>query len=332
MTGLARTAALCTVAALAAACTSEQTSTPGPTLTSTTSTTTTTTIAGPTETTTVETTDTTAAPTTAAPTTAPGSTLPAGPTGDSLQFYLGGVDPGLLPLGSWDGGAWTDPPADPDPPGGGTELTVSRLAGTTAGTVDGSAEACFDGRVGPTITPAAGEASPPAAGYSAVALTAPGWPLQPRRIVDVADPVPDYQGLAEAVFAGADVDATAGSIVQTIVTDLDGDGNTEALVVFESIDVDPGPGTPGELSAVLLIDTESRATSTVLRSFVPPDDGDPTTFDVIDRFRILDVADYNGDGRMEVAVNNWYFEGAGVIVYEFENNELNQILAASCGL
>ena len=36
--------------------------------------------------------------------------------------------------------------------------------------------------------------------------------------------------------------------------------------------------------------------------------------------RVLGVADLNGDGRMEVALHTWYYEGAGVTVFEFDGD------------
>ena len=57
---------------------------------------------------------------------------------------------------------------------------------------------------------------------------------------------------------------------------------------------------------MLLVDAATRTASTVERSFVASTDRIPS----LERFRILDVADVNGDGRMEVAVHAWLFEGA----------------------
>ena len=48
---------------------------------------------------------------------------------------------------------------------------------------------------------------------------------------------------------------------------------------------------------------------------------------------MLDVLDLNGDGRMEVVVHAWYYEGASVVVFEHdaETDELTQVLANGCG-
>ncbi len=337
---LRRAIAPLVAAALLAACATSQESEPGTTLTSTiatssTSTTSTTIAATTTEapTTTAAATTTTSPPTTAAP----ASTLPPGPTGDVFPLYLGDETGALTPLGTWDGGDWAAATDDEPLPDDGREFTVSRLSGAVDGTVDGSTEACpIDGRIGPTISPDAGPAVPPEAGYNGVALPPPGWALQPRRVAELDDEIPGYQELGEAAFDAADVDATAGTIEQLVVADLDGDGNSEALVVFELVQ-DAEQGTPeatlgsaGDFSGVLLVDTASRASTTALSSVVMASDAE-ISIEFLEQYRILDVADYNGDGRMEVAVSAWYYEGAGVAVFAFDDGELNEVLATGCG-
>jgi hypothetical protein len=89
-------------------------------------------------------------------------------------------------------------------------------------------------------------------------------------------------------------------------------------------------GAPGDFSAVLLIDTTTREASTVEQAFVDQD-VDPEGLPVITRFRVIDVADYNGDARMEVAVHAWYYEGSSVIVYEYDGTRLVEALATGCG-
>ena len=91
------------VAIVGAACTTEESSTPGPTLTSTTSTApTTTSTTMPTTTTTVETT-TTAETATTSPTT----TEPPVPIDALVPLLIGGENGGWLYLGSWQFDRWT---------------------------------------------------------------------------------------------------------------------------------------------------------------------------------------------------------------------------------
>jgi hypothetical protein len=320
------------LASVAAACTSEVTSAPGPTLT---------TVAAPvpsaapTTTTAPVASSTTevAATTTAAPTT----TLPAGPANAVVPLFIGGADSdGWLSLGAWQQTRWqrsSDPSGAPIAPGTspGTGFVVTNLSGETAATSGANVEACFDGRVGPTVDVEVTPPDPPGFGYNAVAVLDQPWKLKPRRVAVVDDNVPAaYQALGEAAFAGEPVDATQGSIEQVVVADLDGDGNDEALVVFESVQPTAGPGTPGDLAALLLVDVGPRTTDTVLLSVVDAA-VDDTSFPVIERYRVIDLADLNGDGRMEVVVHAWYYEGAAVVVYEYDGTRLREVLSAGCG-
>ena len=332
MTASRRLLALAIVGALAAACTSEESSTPRPTLTSTTSTTTT----PPPTTATTEPADTA---TTAPPetTTTPPSTLPSGPADVVVPLLVGGAQGWLLYLGAWEFDAWSPAFDEDDNPvtpsvGPGTAVTASNLGADTTGSLGPFALSCDDGREGPTIDIDLPDPEPPGTGYGAVVLPTPDWTLTPRRVAVTATGPAAYQAIGEAAFAGDPVDPSQGSVRQVVVADLDGDGDDEALVVFEGVDETAIIGAPGDLAALLLVDATTRASSTVEKEFVDVDfDTDSTVQPVIYRFRVLDVADYNGDGRMEVAVLAWYFEGAGVAVYEYDGTQLVPVLRAVCG-
>lgn len=323
------TAAVIVAAALVAACTSEQTSTPAPTLTSTTSTSTTSTTVAPTTTsapTTVDATTTTPAPTT---------TLPSGPADVQVPLLIGGQGGGWLYLGAWQFDTWSPAFDDDDEPitpsiGPGTAVTVTNLSSDSPATLGQFTEACFDGREGPTVDVALAAPDPPGFGYGAVALPTPPWSLTPRRVAVTPTGPPAYQAIGEAAFADAPVDPSLGRVRQVVVTDLDGDGDDEAITVFEHVEPDTIVGAPGDLSAVLLIDTATRQASTVEQAFVDQALA-PDGFPIITRFRVIDVADYNGDARMEVAVHAWYYEGSSVIVYEYDGTRLVEVLATGCG-
>ena len=312
---------------LVVACTTEEQSSPQPTLTSTTSTTTTTT----TPPTTTSTTTTTTEPPEST------TTVPSGPADALVPLLVGGSDQGgWLFLGAWQQDRWqeaTDPADNPIRPGieAGAPFVVSNLSGETTVTLGDNTEACFDGRVGPAIDVDLAPPDPPGFGYSAVAVLQQPWPLKPRPVA-VSSTAPDaYRALGEAAFEDEAVDATAGAVEQLVVTDLDGDGDDEALVSFEFVQPSAGPGAPGDLAALLAIDATTRDTETVLLSAIPEDAGDEGSFDIIERYRILDVADLNGDGRMEVLVHAWYYEGAAVIVYTYDDGALTEVLATGCG-
>jgi hypothetical protein len=254
-----------------------------------------------------------------------------------VPLVIGGADSaGWLFLGAWQQDRWqeaTDPSGNPIRPGisAGSGVVVSNLDGQTEAATGENTEACFDGRVGPAIDVDVAPPDPPGFGYNAVAVVGATWPLGPRPVA-VTSTAPDaYRALGAAAFDDEPVDASKGAIEQLVVTDLDGDGDDEALAAFEYIQPSVGPGAPGDLAALLVIDATTRAAETVLLSAVPADVGGDEPFEIIERYRVLDVADLNGDGRMEVLVHAWYYEGASVIVYTYADGELTKVLSTGCG-
>jgi hypothetical protein len=324
-------AVVTTLALLAAACTTEEASDPGPTLTTTATTSTTSTTTAPTTTEAPETTIAVESSTT------PPTTLPAGPTDELVPLFIGGgAGAGWLFLGAWQEGGWqgsTDPSGNPIRPGveAGASFTVSNLDGEAPVVLGENIEACFDDRVGPSIDVDVAPPDPPGYGYNAVAVLSQPWPLKPRAVAVTSTSPDAYRALGEAAFADEPVDATQGAIEQVVVADLDGDGTDEALASFEFVQPSAGPGAPGDLAALLLIDVDTRDADTVLLSSVDQDIADDGSFELIERYRVLDVADLNGDGRMEVLVHAWYYEGAAVIVYTFDGTELTEVLSTGCG-
>lgn len=309
-----------------ASCTSEQSTDPGPTLTSTTST-------APTASTTEpEVVDTTTPPTTEeTTTTASTTTLPPGPTDATVSLVVGGAEGGWLPLGSWEGSAWVDAPADGGLPiGAGTPMSITDLSGVRAATAGSEVEACFDDRTGPSLDATVAAPDPPGFGYAAVATTGHDRTLRPRPLAVTTTGPDAYRALGAAAFAGDPVDASAGQVVQVVVADLDGDDDDEAVVVFEHVQPSAGPGAAGDFAAVLIVDATSRAATTVLTAHVPAD-LPPEILPLTERFRVIDVSDHNGDGRMEVAIHAWYYEGASVLLFEYDGTTLDEVLAAGCG-
>jgi hypothetical protein len=325
----ARAATLAAAMALGvvAACTSEQAS-PGPAPTTAPPPTT----ASPTTAPPTSTTTTTAPATTTTSTTT--TSLPTGPVDAVVPLFVGGESDGWLFMGTWQVDTWRGGSGDGSPVAPILEEPTLRVTGLwiaeTTGQVGPNVEACFDGRVGPTIDVAVDPPQPPGYGYSAVALNG-DWTLKPRPVVDVRRSVPAYQALAAATFEGQPVDPSLARVEQIVIADLDADGDDEAIVAFEYVQDPDAPGTPGDLAALLLVDTATRDRREISSNIVPPDDGDETTFDIIERFRVLDIVDLNGDGRMEVVVHAWYYEGASVTVYEYDGRSLNAVLGTGCG-
>lgn len=343
---------------LVAACSAEESSpsTTAPVDATTTVAATTTTAPTTTTTTTIPpttTTTTTVAPTTTAP-------PPSGqPTDGAVGLFAGSELGAWLYVGRWTGSDWQgafDADGDPVDPALASNAAVTirdLLRGEREGSSGSQGQTCFDGRVGPTITPNAGAPAAPGFGYSAVALQA-DWPLQPRPVADVDADVPAYADAGVAAFSGDDVETQAGEVDQIVVGDLDGDGDSESIVVFGDESESSGSTVDPGFSGLLLIDADSGDAITVTKSFIPlaatttttttttttpdgttPDGAAPApelpTFETYD---VIDVIDVNGDGLMEIVVHVWSSdgEGAGVAVFEYDGGSVDLAFSASCGL
>lgn len=348
MFALRRTVALLTLAGFAIACTEEaavtpSTNTPGGTSVSTeppsgpSSEPASTTAVGaettvPPETTVVDTTST--APTS---TIAPSTTVaPVGdPTSVSTEYFLGGAAEAGLYLGRWTGTAWEsdrgeDQQLREPAASSGDDIVVHELdVAPIEGTIEGSGVACAsDGRTGPVISTEVAAPDEPGTGYRTIAFPA-DWPTSPRPVAVVNASIESYVAAGQAAFEDLAIDTSSGSIEQLVVADLDGNGDTEALVAFD------GAG----FSALLLIDTDTAAATTVARSgteTVTPttvaggDDPVETTTTPFATYRALDVVDLNGDGRLEIVVQAVRGGAVRVTVNEYDGTKVSRVLTTAC--
>lgn len=336
MFALRRIVALLTLAGLAVACTEEAAVTPSTSVTTVppsepapTTTVVETTL--PPDTTVVETT-TTAPTTTVAP---PTTIAPIGnPTSVSTEYFLGGDAEAWLYLGRWTGNDWESnrdagrlrqPTAS-----SGDDVLIHELdIAPIEGAIEGVGRACAsDGRTGPVISPDVDAPEEPGFGYRAVAFPA-DWPTSPRPVAVVDASVESYVAAGEAAFDDLGIDTSSGAIEQLVVTDLDGNGDTEAVVAFDG----------DAFSALLLIDADTGASVTIARSItttVTPttvaegDEPGATTTTPFETYRTLAVADLNGDGRIEIVMHAFRGESAEVTVNTYDGTEVDPVLTAGC--
>jgi hypothetical protein len=280
---------------------------------------------------------TTAAPTTEAPVAA--TTAPPRPTTDVAAAFIGGAgDNFWLPLGYWDGSDWVQqgeegestPLEFPAATGDALRTTGLDLA-PAASTLGASGEACFDGRIGFSVGVSVPTPEPPGFGYAAIGVVG-DWEIQPRPARQVGLEIEEYRQIGARFANELGVDGTLGEVVQVVRTDLDGDGMEEVLVTFEHAE-ESILGAPGDYSIVYVRAPQIGGPvldSVVFSWFVEPDlPEEEIPFMMM--ARVLGVADLNGDGRMEVALHTWYYEGAGVTVFEFDGDGLTQVMGNGCG-
>jgi hypothetical protein len=256
----------------------------------------------------------------------PPVTSPTGvPTSTITEFFVGGDADGWLLLGRWNGGAWeqfASDVGDVSTIGSGATLGVHELGVAPIDAITGpSAASCSDGRTGPSISPNAGAPQDPGFGFRAIAFTA-DWSPVIRSSATVNRSVDEYVEAGRAAFSATVVDTVDGAINQIVVSDLDGDGDSESLVAF---------GGAG-YSVLLVIDANSGTSQMVARSIsraTPPAGGPPVDYDT---YRILAVVDLNGDGVMEFVTHSWRGDPATstATAYAYDGTAAAAVLSTSC--
>jgi len=282
---------------------------------------------------------TTVPTTTTSTTVAPSATTtpPAASSEVAAAFVGGPEDDFWLPLGYWDGSAWVQlgqegestPLEFPAATGDTLHVTGLDLAPGTA-SLGGAGEACVDERVGFAVDVAMPTAEPPGFGYSGIGVVG-DWEIQPRPANQLGLQIDEYRQIGATFADDLGVDGTSGKVVQVVRSDLDGDGMEEVLVTFEHFE-EPF-GAPGDFSIVYLRApqiTGPVVDTVVFSSFVAPELPDEQ-LPFMNLARVLGVADLNGDGRMEVALRTWYYEGAGVSVFEFDGDSVVAVMSNGCG-
>ncbi len=160
-----------------------------------------------------------------------------------------------------------------------------------------------------------------------VAISAP-WDLQPNLFEPFADDGA-FAAIASGLLAERGLVVADPVIKQLFRTDLEGDGINEILVVAEDI---RGGFLPkkGDYSVIFMQKViEGDVRTVVLGDSVITD---PEGSFVVG-FSIGAVADLSGDGQMEIVVDSAFFEGLGVDVWEYVDDDIGLFpyLQTGCG-
>lgn len=234
---------------------------------------------------------------------------------------------GFGALGWWDGTDWVlaeDEGALPVVGGEDYQIAVVGLEATTTGGPQALVcEPLFNLGVVLENDDALGEWPGP---YG-VAISAP-WDLQPNLFEAFTDDG-TFSSIASGLLAERGLVVTNPVIKQLFRTDLEGDGINEILVVAEELNGGFLPQA-GDYSIVFLQKViEGNVRSAVLGDSVIID---PEGAFVVG-FSIGAVADLSGDGHMEIVVDSAYFEGLGVEVWEYIDDDIGLFpyLQTGCG-
>lgn len=256
-------------------------------------------------------------PTTIAP--APGGAASAPPPA-GLVVAAEGV------LGRWDGSTWVVWPAGQEPPGG-DEYAIVRLDDPITTHVGESAPGTCGSGGGPTVDVGL---SPDGGRYTPAPIAVAGVDDPRPRPVDVLAATEDDQQAAEDI-AGSRL-GIAGeppTVTQVVRGDLDGDGTDEVLVTAERAAPDGGSGLVNDVAIVFLRRVVgSTVENELVDATYPGQEEAPGS----EAYRVAALADLNGDGRMEVVVDDFSYGGAGVMVYAVgADGALTQVLSTFCG-
>ncbi|MFB9992910.1 hypothetical protein ACFFLM_13125 [Deinococcus oregonensis] len=177
--------------------------------------------------------------------------------------------------------------------------------------------------------------------FPAHALSAP-WNPVPRRITALPLNSAPYLAIVAAELNKRGITA-APRLVQLLRTDLDGNGRDDILMVAASDPVTFDEGVmngiyanrAGQYSLVLVREALSSGVKTsVLGERIFKAAPLPDAFPEMLTQRIGAVADLNGDGSMEVLVDDYVHEGEGTVVWQSSAGTagMKRVLEWGCGV
>jgi hypothetical protein len=231
-------------------------------------------------------------------------------------------------IGAAANGKWIESDAAKKSVKAGTKLQVYGVTGSmsTASVVklDTQNEPCEDR---PTVK------LNPKKPKGAIAFAAKWNPL-PRKpqAVDVKDK--KYVDIVREFLGERGLKDPVVQITQAVKLDIDGDGEDEVVISathYKQGDEIPDETTPNDYSFVMVAHFSQGKTEKQLvdGEFYPepkPEAGPPN------KFEIAALADFNGDGKIDVVVRSRYYEGDEIIVYERTASGFKKALSVGCGL
>jgi hypothetical protein len=275
------------------------------------------------------TTSTTAATTTTTPSTTttnpePSTTLLEGNWADEPLIVTASAA-----IGWWDGSGWVDVDETVAlPVSGGEDYQVTTLGPPQRTTGGAEALTCE-----PLSSPGVELEEPDLLGTwpgpFGVAISAP-WELSPHLVEVFELDDGGYRGFASELLEARGLDVADPVIKQLLRVDLEGDGIKEVIVVAEDATLGFFP-EPGDYSIVFMRKIVQGVVETMVL-------GESVAVDIEEgdlqyTFSIGAVADLNGDRQMEVVLDWYYYEGSGVEIWEYLDDDIGMVkaLQGGCG-
>jgi len=233
-------------------------------------------------------------------------------------------------IGWWDGAQWVGAAAGLDvPTSGGEDYQLVRLDDPITTHVGEWGEGCVasgepQGRAVHVEFPR--DVEPAGIAITGVADPRP----RPVRAGETADET--YRDAARAVLAELGITDPDPEIAQVVTGDLDGDGSDEILVVAQRVSAggDLGESGSDDYSVVFMRRVVNGIIqTTVVRDTRTQSSGGSFYLGVLG---ISALADLNGDGRMEIVLEDRHFEGMSIHVHELgDDGSTSEVLSGECG-
>jgi ABC-type amino acid transport substrate-binding protein len=119
-------------------------------------------------------------------------------------------------------------------------------------------------------------------------------------------------------------------ITKIVRIDLEGDGVDEVVLSASRIDRALPSVKAGDYSLVLLRKIINGKVQTI--PLAEEYHLKPIDFAAPNIYSIPAIADFNGDGTMEIMVNWNYYEGSGAELYAVRGNSMTKVLSSGCGV